>query len=155
MMIRPLKPSKNSFPGALASYRIQIPSACFSSTSTANGCAQPAKFTTEIVFWTGSATTMWIPKETSNMTSTASTTKGLKTASGRTGGGNGSKRAGHYVVRGWSVDYRRLSQVDSLQVGIADISTGRIYLSPAGFAGFPGAFRSIKSATAHRMGMRI
>ena len=28
------------------------------------------------------------------------------------------KGAGHYVVRGWAVDYRRLSQVDSLQVGI-------------------------------------
>ncbi len=31
------------------------------------------------------------------------------------------KGAGHYVVRGWSVDYRRLSQVDSLQVGIGGL----------------------------------
>ena len=28
------------------------------------------------------------------------------------------KGAGHYVVRGWAVDYRRLSQVGSLQIGI-------------------------------------
>ncbi len=28
------------------------------------------------------------------------------------------KGTGHYIVRGWAVDYRRLSQVNSLQVGI-------------------------------------
>lgn len=35
--------------------------------------------------------------------------------------------AGHYVVRGWSVDYRQLSQVDFLQVGIGRTFRQAVY----------------------------
>jgi hypothetical protein len=57
------------------------------------------------------------------------------------------KGAGHYVVRGWAVDYRRLSQVDSLQIGIgktfrqAVFTTQRPYL-PA-FLGLSGALNPL------------
>jgi protein tyrosine phosphatase (PTP) superfamily phosphohydrolase (DUF442 family) len=37
------------------------------------------------------------------------------------------KGAGHYVVRGWAVDYRRLSQVDSLQIGIGKTFRQAVY----------------------------
>jgi len=39
------------------------------------------------------------------------------------------KGAAHYVIRGWAVDYRRLSQVDSLQIGIGRTFRQAVYTS--------------------------
>lgn len=57
------------------------------------------------------------------------------------------KGAGYYVLRGWAVDYRRLSQVDSLQVGIGKTFRQVVYTTqrpnlPA-FLGLSGALNPL------------
>jgi len=80
------------------------------------------------ISWTGPTTAIWIPREISNMTSTSSMAGALTTAGGRTGGWRRFKRgAAHYVIREWAVDYRRLSQVDSLQIGIGRMFRQAVY----------------------------
>ncbi len=114
-----MKPSKSSFPGGSASYHIQIPSASSFSINTANGSKQPAGATAGTISWTGSATTMWIPRGISSMTSTASMTKGFEYSRWKDRRvATVQKGAAHYIIQGWAVDPWRLSQVDSLQIGI-------------------------------------